>query len=66
MAKRTRQVADYLESGATLPDALASAGKLVSRRALFKIRLGHDAGSLPEALREAGQMEIAADSCAAS
>jgi len=61
-ARRTRQVADYLECGATLPDAMGSAGRLVPPQTLLKIRLGQDLGSLPQALREAGRTELAADS----
>jgi type IV pilus assembly protein PilC len=55
-------VADALERGATLADAMASAGTLVPRQAMLKIRVGQDAGNLPEALREAGQADLAVDS----
>jgi len=61
-ARAARKVAAYLESGATLPDALVSAGNLVPRQALLKIRIGQDTGRLPQALRETAQTEAASDS----
>jgi protein transport protein HofC len=61
-ARRAIEVAASLESGATLPDALDAAGGLVPRLAVLKIRVGQEMGELPQALREAGQMDLAADS----
>jgi type II secretory pathway component PulF len=61
-ARKTRKVADYLEGGATLADAMASAGRLVPRQAMLKIRIGQDVGSLPQALRGTEQTDVAVDS----
>jgi general secretion pathway protein F len=51
--ERTRQLADLLRAGWTLPDALARVGGLVPRRALLLIRMGQESGCLAASLREA-------------
>ncbi len=61
-ARAACKVATYLESGETLPEALADVGGLVPRQAMLKIRVGQESGGLIQALREAGQSEIAAES----
>ena len=51
--ERTRQLADLLRAGWTLPDALARLRGLVPRRALLLIRMGQESDRLAASLREA-------------
>jgi general secretion pathway protein F len=50
----TAALARFLDEGVSLPEALESIPKLVTRRAAFMIRIGWDSGNLAAGLREAG------------
>lgn len=50
---RLRRVAECLEFGLTLPEALDFVRKSAPASARVLVRLGHDSGALPEALRDA-------------
>jgi type II secretory pathway component PulF len=51
LGSRAVVLAEYLRRGWSLPDALQSIGWLVPRESLVLVRVGHDTGSLPAALR---------------
>jgi len=56
--RRAKRVADMLNSGAALPDALARYPKLLPRHALPMVRVGYESGTLGSALRQAATLQI--------
>ncbi len=56
---RLRRVAECLEFGLTLPEALDFVRKSAPAQARVLVRLGHETGALPEALRDAASSRSA-------